>query len=108
MKQKVRIRKNDQVVVLAGKDRGKKGRVMQVYPKQNSVLVEKVNYKKVAQRRTQSNPQGGVVQMEKPIPISNVQLICPTSGKPTRIGLKYLADGTKQRYSKKSQEIIGS
>ncbi|MDD5216915.1 MAG: 50S ribosomal protein L24 [Candidatus Omnitrophica bacterium] len=102
----MRIRKNDQIVVTAGKDRGKKGRVMRIYPQDNAVLVEKMNYRTVYLRRTQQNPKGGISKMEGKIPIGNVQLICPRCSAPTRVGYGILADGTKQRECKKCHEII--
>ena len=104
----MRIRKNDQVLVMTGKDKGKKGRVMQVNADKNTVLVEKINYKKVAARKTQANPKGGIVQMEKPLSASNVQLVCPRCSKPTRIGFSILADGEKQRTCKKCSEVLGA
>ena len=103
----MRIRKNDQVMVLTGKDRGKKGRVMKTYPEANRILIEKINYYKVAARRTQANPKGGIIQMEKPLSASNVQLVCPRCSKPTRVGYTVLADGTKQRSCKKCNEVLG-
>ena len=103
----MRIRKNDQVVVLTGKDRGKKGRVMRVYPTTRKVLIEKINYHKVAVRKSQANPKGGIVQMEKPLPLSNVQLVCPRCSKPARIGYSLMTDGSKQRTCKRCSEILG-
>ena len=103
----MRIRKNDQVMVTTGKDRGKKGRVMKVFASKGRVLVEKINYAKVAVRKSKTNPQGGVVQMEKTISASNVQLICPRCSKPTRVGYEILADGTKQRSCKLCRELLG-
>ncbi len=102
----MKIRKNDTVTVISGKDRGKKGRVLQVMPVEGRVLVEAVNYRKVHQRRTQANPKGGVVQMEGPLSISNVMLICPRCGKSTRVAYSFLTDGTKQRTCKKCREIL--
>ena len=102
----MRIKKGDQVIVIHGKDRGKKGRVMRAYPKESRLLVEKINYHKKALRRTQQNPQGGISQVEGKISISNVKLICPRTNKPTRVGYSILADGTKHRMSKVSGEII--
>ena len=104
----MRIRKNDQVLVTNGKDRGKKGRVMKIYPSKSHVLIEKINYARVAVRKSQTNPQGGIVQMEKPVSISNVQLICPRCGKPTRVAYTLLADGTKQRSCKLCHELLGA
>ena len=103
----MKIKKNDQVVVISGKDKGKKGRVMRVFPGENRVLVEKINYVTVYLRKSQKNPQGGVTKVEGQLHISNIQVVDPRTGKPTRIGYKKLADGTKQRFAKKSGEILG-
>ncbi|MBN1688896.1 MAG: 50S ribosomal protein L24 [Candidatus Omnitrophica bacterium] len=103
----MRIKKGDQVVVISGKDRGKRGRVMKVYPKSNEVLIEKINYRTVYLRRSQQNPQGGIAKVEGKINSSNVMLIDPRSAKPTRVGRSILADGTRHRIAKKSGEIIG-
>ena len=92
------IRKNDQVIVRAGKDRGKKGRVLSVVPATNRVIVEGVN---LIKRHTRPNPQknikGGIVEREAAIHASNVMLLCGECGKRTRIGHKLLQDGTKTR-----------
>lgn len=103
----MRIKKDDQVVVMSGKDRGKKGRVMRVYAKENTLLVEKINYRKVAVRRTQANPKGGIVEMEGKISASKVKLICPRCNKPSRVSFSVLADGSKQRSCKGCNELIG-
>ncbi|HLD50680.1 MAG TPA: 50S ribosomal protein L24 [bacterium] len=103
----MRIHKNDQVLVTTGKDRGKKGRVMKVYASESKLLIEKINYAKVAVRKSQTNPQGGVIQMEKKISASNVKLICPRCSKPTRVSYTLLADGTKQRTCKLCLEPLG-
>lgn len=102
----LRIKKNDQVIVLAGKDKGKSGRIIEVDHKKERVIVESINKVKKSQRRTQTNPQGGFVDIEKPIHISNVALIDKKTNKPTRIGIKILKDGTKVRISKRSGEVI--
>lgn len=102
----MRIRKNDTVTVISGKDRGKKGRVLQVFPEAGRVLVEAVNYRKVHRRPTRDNPKGGIVQMEGPVALSNVMLVCPRCGKVSRVGYTFLADGTKQRTCKKCREIL--
>ncbi len=102
----MKIKKNDQVMVIAGKDKGKSGRVLKVFPGESRVLVEKVNYRTVYLRRSQENPKGGITQSEGKIHISNVKLICPKTNKPTRVGYAILKDGTKHRLSKKSQEIL--
>ena len=102
----LKIRKNDTVTVLTGKDRGKKGRVIEVLPKEGRVMVEGVNYHKVHQRPTRTNPKGGIVQMEGKLDISNVSLVCPRCNKGTRVGYTFLTDGTKQRICKKCKEIL--
>ena len=102
----MRIKKNDQVMVMTGKDRGKKGRVMRVLASENKALVEKINYKKVAARRTQANPKGGIIEMEAKLNRSKVQLICPRCAKQSRGSIQILKDGTKQRSCKKCHEII--
>ncbi len=102
----MRLKRDDQVIVITGKDRGKKGKVMKVYPNDRTVLVEKMNYRTVYLRRSQKNPQGGVAKMEGKLSISNVQLICPRCAKPSRVGYVILADGTKQRACKRCHEIL--
>lgn len=102
----MRIRKGDTVIVITGKDRGKKGRVMRTYPGENKVLVEKINYRTVFLRRSQQNPNGGVSKVEGKIDVSNVKLICPRTNKPTRVGYSVLSDGVKHRVSKASGEIL--
>ena len=102
----MKLRKNDLVMVIAGKDKGKKGRVMRIFPKVNKLLVEKINYRTVFLRKSQQNPKGGISQMEGRIDASNVQLVCPKTSKPTRLAYSILKDGTKHRLSKKSGEIL--
>ena len=102
----LRIKKDDQVVVLTGKDKGKTGRVLRVYPDRDRVLVETINKVKKSQRPTQENQKGGFVEIELPIHISNVALIDKKSGRPTRIGVKILKDGSKVRIAKRSGEVV--
>lgn len=102
----MKIRKGDEVLVIAGKDKGKKGKVMRVFAGEQAVLVEKINYQTVYQRKSQDNPKGGISKIEGKLHASNVKLVCPRSGKPTRIGYSRLADGTKQRLAKKSGEVF--
>jgi large subunit ribosomal protein L24 len=103
----VSIRKNDQVIVRAGKDRGKKGRVLSVVPDKNRVIVEGVN---LIKRHTRPNPQrnikGGIVEREAAIHMSNVMLVDPDTNEPTRVGTKVLSDGTRVRISRKSGQAI--
>jgi large subunit ribosomal protein L24 len=97
---KMNIKKGDKVKVIAGKDRGAEGTVLAAYPSKQRVTVEKVNIVKKAQRPTQSNPQGGITSFEAPIHVSNVQLVCPSCGKATRVNNKRV-DGKKVRVCKK-------
>ena len=102
----MKIRRDDQIIVTRGKDKGKKGRVMRAYPKEQMILVEKINYRTVYLRKSQENPKGGITKMEGKLHVSNVQLICPRSGKPSRVGYSILADGTKHRIVKVSGEVL--
>ncbi len=103
---KFNIKKNDTVVVLAGEDKGKTGKVLRVIREKERVLVEGINMVSKSQKPSAKNPQGGIVKQEAPIHISNVSLIDPKSGKPTRIGIKVTEDGKKVRIAKKSGEEI--
>ncbi len=101
------IRRNDTVVVTTGKDRGKRGRVLKVAPDRNRLVVEGVNFIK---RHTKPNPQrnikGGLVEREAPLHASNVQLVCPECGKPTRLGRRLLEDGRKVRICRKCEGVV--
>ena len=90
---KMNIRKGDKVVVLSGKDKGKQGEVLRGVTAEQRVVVEGVNLIKKAQRPTQANPQGGIITKEAPIHVSNVMVICPKCGKPTRLGKKRVDNG---------------
>ena len=102
------VKVNDMVLVVAGDDRGQRGKVLSVDHEKRKVLIEGVNrvYKHV--RRSQKNPQGGRLSKEMPINVSNVMLICPQTNEPTRVGVRYLDDGSKERYSKKSGASMGA
>ncbi len=105
----LKIKKNDLVVVIAGNDRGKRGKVLKVFPDKRRIVVEGINFIKKHQRRTQTRPQGGIITREGAIHISNVMLIDPKSGRPTRVGSKVLSDGEQRqrvRYAKASNEMI--
>ena len=97
----MKIRSGDRVVVLAGKDKGKEGTVTRAIPKADKVVVEGVNVAKRHRKPTKAMDQGGIVDLEMPIHISNVALIDP-DGKPTRVGFRVEADGTKVRVSKRT------
>lgn len=103
-----KIKKDDTVYVLAGRDRGKTGRVFGVFPEKGRALVEGINYVKKHMRKTQSQDQqsGGIIQKESPIRISNLAIFCKTCGKPARIGINILQDGTKTRYCKRCKEAF--
>ena len=101
----VKIRKGDRVIVTTGRDRGKKGEVLRVFPKEDRALVSGVNVVKRHQRQTQ-RVQGGIVNKESPIHLSNIAHIDPRSGEATRVGFKVLGDGRKVRFAKKSGEVI--
>lgn len=98
------IRKDDKVMVIAGKDKGKVGKVLHVYPDLERVVVEKINLVKKAKRKTQQDQQGGFVELECPLHISNVMLIDKKTNKRTRVGVNILKDGTHTRVAKKSGE----
>jgi large subunit ribosomal protein L24 len=104
---KTPVRKNDDVIVIGGKDRGKRGRVLQVLPEKNRVLVEGVN---MIKRHTRANPQknvkGGIIEREAAIHASNVMPIDPDSGKPTRVGRKVLDDGRRVRVSRRTGGVM--
>ena len=102
---KLHIRKNDTVIVLAGKDKGKKGKVQKVLVEDQRVIVEGVNIVSKCQKPTAQNPQGGIVKIEAPIHVSNVSLIDPKSGKPTRVSIKHEGKNVV-RIAKKSGEEI--
>jgi large subunit ribosomal protein L24 len=101
------IRRNDTVVVTTGKDRGKRGRVLKVVPDTNRLVVEGVNFIK---RHTKPNPQrnikGGLVEREAALHASNVQIVCPECGQPTRLGRRLLEDGRKVRVCRKCEGVV--
>lgn len=102
---KLKIRKGDHVLLLAGKDKGKGGEVLKVMPAENRALVQGVNMVKRHQRQTQQQ-SGGIISREAPVHISNLALEDPKDGKPTRVGFKILKDGRKVRFAKRSGEVI--
>ena len=101
------VRRNDTVIVIAGKNRGKRGRVLKLLPERNRVVVEGVNFIK---RHTRPNPsrnvKGGVVEREAPLHASNLQLVCPECGAQTRIGRRLLGDGRKVRICRKCEGVV--
>ena len=102
---KLKIRKGDHVVVITGKDKGKKGEVLKVMPDENRAIVQGVAMIKKHQRQT-TTQDGGIISKEAAIHVSNLALEDPKDGKPTRVGYKFLKDGRKVRFAKRSGEVI--
>ena len=100
-----KIKKGDRVIITTGRDKGKKGEVLKVFPKEDRALVSGVNMVKRHQRQTQ-RVQGGIVNKEAPVHLSNIAHVDPKSGGATRIGFKVLGDGRTVRFAKKSGEVI--
>ena len=100
-----RIRKGDRVVVTTGRDKGKKGEVLRLYPKEARALVSGINIVKRHQKQTQRQ-QAGIINKEAPVHLSNLAHLDPKTGEATRIGFKFLGDGRKVRFAKKSGEVI--
>lgn len=106
MAPKLQVKSGDKVQVIAGKDKGKVGKVLSVDPAAGRVIVEGVAVAKRHQRPTQQMPQGGIIEKEAAISSSNVMLVCPACGKTSRVGRSVLEDGTKVRVCKKCSEVV--
>ncbi|OGO30492.1 MAG: 50S ribosomal protein L24 [Chloroflexi bacterium RBG_16_56_11] len=102
----MKIRKDDTVLVIAGKDRGKKGKVRFAYPRKQQVIVEGVNFVKKHSKARGAARQAGIIDLEAPLDISNVMLLCNKCSKPGRIGMKKLEDGRKARFCRACGEVI--
>jgi large subunit ribosomal protein L24 len=102
----MRIRKNDNVLVITGKDKGKRGRVRFAYPRKNRVLVEGVNFIKMHSRAGAQMRQAGIVEREAPIDVSNVMLVCSRCNRPVRVGFRKLEDGRKVRICRSCGEVV--
>jgi large subunit ribosomal protein L24 len=100
------VRRGDTVGVIAGSERGKRGKVLRVLPEKGRVLVEHVNMIKKHQRPTQKLRQGGIIEREGPLALANVLVVCPRCDKPSRLGIKILADGRKARTCRRCGESI--
>ena len=100
------IRRNDQVIVISGRDKGKSGKVIRVFGNEEKILVENINVVKKSQRKSQQNPNGGIIDIEVPLHVSKVMLIDKKTNKPSRFSTSILKDGTKIRISKDSGEVI--
>ncbi|WP_041083308.1 50S ribosomal protein L24 [Thermotoga profunda] len=102
----MRIRKDDLVQVISGKDKGKRGKILKVIPRENKVVVQGINMVKRHQRPIPQLREGGIIEREAPVYASKVMLVCPNCDKPVRVGAKFLEDGTKVRICKKCGEVI--
>jgi len=102
----MKIRKNDTVLVVAGKDRGKKGKVRFAYPEDGQLMVEGINFVKRHTRARRAVRQAGIIELEAPIRTSNVMLLCTKCNHPTRVGFRILGDGKKVRFCRSCQEVI--
>ncbi len=102
----MKIRKNDTVLVIAGKDKGKKGKVRLAYPKDEQVLVDGINFIKRHTRAVRQIRQAGIIEREAPIHVSNVMLLCSRCNHPTRVGFHFLEDGRKVRICRSCHEVI--
>ena len=103
---KLHVKKNDVVMVIAGKAKGKSGKVTKVFPEKGRVVVENLNVVKRHSRPTRANSEGGIIEKEAPLAASNVLLLCGSCNKPTRTGIRTLEDGSKARFCKKCNEIL--
>jgi len=103
---KLHVKKDDLVMVIAGKDKGKTGKVLRVLPGKGRVLVENLNVVKRHTRPTRTNAEGGIIEKEAPLDASNVQLVCKACNKPARTGIRVLEDGSKARFCKQCNEIV--
>jgi len=101
----MRLKTGDDVIVITGKDKGKQGKIVAAKPTANKIIVEGVNMVKKHVRQSEQNPDGGVIEIEAPIRVSNVMLVDPKTGERTRVGYK-LVDGKKVRYAKKSGKVL--
>lgn len=102
----MRVKKGDTVLVISGNYKDKKGKVRAAFPKEDRLLVEGVNIRRVHTRPRRRGEPGGILEKEAPIHYSNVMLVCPSCGVPTRIGMMRLSDGKKVRYCKRCNEIV--
>jgi len=103
---KLHVKKDDLVMVIAGKEKGKSGKIVRVLPDSGRILVENLNIVKRHSRPTRGNAQGGIIEKEAPLDASNVQMLCKGCNKPARTGIRVLQDGSKARFCKKCNEIL--
>ena len=100
------LRKGDQVVVISGKEKGKRGRVLRLLTDQKRVLIERINMVKRHTKPTQRNPRGGIIEKEAPIHLSNVMLYDPKAGKGVRVGVRFTKDGKRERVSRATGDTL--
>ncbi|RJP20139.1 MAG: 50S ribosomal protein L24 [Candidatus Abyssobacteria bacterium SURF_5] len=105
-KTKMHLKRGDNVMVIAGKEKGKRGKILHVSPVKNRAIVEALNMVTHHERPSRTNPQGGLLQKEAPIHVSNLMLVCPKCSTPTRVGRTVLDDGTKARVCKNCSEMV--
>jgi large subunit ribosomal protein L24 len=103
---KLHVKKDDLVMVIAGKEKGKSGKVLRVLPDRGQVMVESLNVVKRHTRPTRGSAQGGIIEKDAPVDASNVRLVCKGCNKPSRTGIRVLEDGSKARFCKKCNEIL--
>lgn len=106
MRERLSVKKNDLVKVIAGKEKGKSGRILRVLPRKNRIIIEKINFVKRHTRPSGQTRQGGIIEREAPINVSNVMVVCEKCNVPVRIGKKILDDGKKVRTCKKCGEVL--
>jgi large subunit ribosomal protein L24 len=104
----MRVKKNDTIMVISGDDKGSKGKVLKVFPGEKRIIVEGINFIKRHTRVRKQGQQGGIVEKEAPINVSNVKVVCPKCGKPTTIKINILHDGSRVRTCKLCNEMITS
>ena len=104
----MKIKRDDTVLIISGNDKGKRGRVLRVYPEQDRIIVEGVRMMKKHPKPTQRDPQGGIIEREAPLHVSNVMLVDPKNDEPTRVGRQRLDEGRRVRVAKRSGEMIDS
>lgn len=100
------IKKNDTVIALAGRSKGKTGKVLAVFPRRDRAIVEGVNFVKKHRRRSKEEDKGGIIQKESTIHLSNLAIFCKGCNRPTKIGINVLKDGTKARFCKRCKEVF--
>jgi len=103
---KMKLKKNDKVTILIGKDKNKTGEINRVLPDSRKVVVNGLNIVKKATKPSKKNPGGGIIEIAKPIDISNVAFICPSCGKPTRLGVNFSKNGERERFCKKCKTAV--